>query len=984
MSQVMITIVALLDPLKLTAAEAAIDALENPATDAIKSKLDMLQGDDGIHFMSLHALPSFTPGRTHLVLEFSADGDAERAINQICLAMRTELTSVFKLASDWRGTDLSTYLSAHIIKTGFGLSMSPGVGHAGTPGMSVGRIRAEAVLAQNLASMIAAQPRGMGALERLTDVRRQLGSDSPFLKPADAEPPFTAATTGAIIFSAIIAFARTFLWPFLLGLALWAVITGMWAVHHAKVVHDVWTLFAAGNGEIANAQQLHRLGLPGGSLPPQWLVFLHGAFRGLIVGGALLIVVIALIALRLYALLIVKEKSDWISARAPDHATLREIVARENVYAHNHMVSLTQLKPGWLRSLTVRLVFWAIGTLGPLLYAPGYLGTIGTIHFARWVTIPGTRDFIFFSNYGGSWEAYLEDFITLSSTGLTGVWSNTVGFPRTNNLVQGGATDGERFKRYARQSMLPTRFWYSAYPELVTDMIRTNAAIRRGLSGAMTEDAAALWLSRFGSAIRPVEKLVSSEIQSLLFGGLGFLPHASCTLWTLPDNETHARGWLNAIAPHIAFNDGRRVRDDDEINAIVQLALSAKGLEALGLPAEGLATFPPAFLDDMTGPGRARILGDVGANGPEQWWWGQQSAHVAVLLYGQTPEDFAALTAEVKAIGEAHGARLSYTVPLNDFDKSNNTEPFGFADGGSQPVIRGTYKGQKDGDPMHLVEPGEFILGYPDNRNNLPPVPSLHAINDPSNLLPLMNPSADFGTNDVNHLRDLGRNGSYLVIRQLEQDVEAFNAYCAAEAERLKTRFAPPYRITPEFIGAKMVGRWQNGSALVRAPYSPSFTAAIIEENGFQLGSEDPEGLRCPFGAHIRRSNPRDSLNPGSDTQIGISNRHRILRIGRKYAPQEGQKPGLLFMCLNGDLERQFEFIQQTWVLGNVISLRCPMSLAGESDPLLGSAVSGHNGFTIPTRDGPVSLNPMPRFVTMRGGGYFFLPGRRLIRYLSA
>ena len=76
--------------------------------------------------------------------------------------------------------------------------------------------------------------------------------------------------------------------------------------------------------------------------------------------------------------------------------------------------------------------------------------------------------------------------------------------------------------------MVPTRFWYSAYPELTTTIIRTNAEIRRGLSGAMTEDEAIRWLALFGSAARPASKLVSSEIQSLVFGGLGFLKFGTC------------------------------------------------------------------------------------------------------------------------------------------------------------------------------------------------------------------------------------------------------------------------------------------------------------------------------------------------------------------------------------------------------------------------------------------------------------------------
>ena len=139
-----------------------------------------------------------------------------------------------------------------------------------------------------------------------------------------------------------------------------------------------------------------------------------------------------------------------------------------------------------------------------------------------------------------------------------------------------------------------------------------------------------------------------------------------------------------------------------------------------------------------------------------------------------------------------------------------------------------------------------------------------------------------------------------------------------------------------------------------------------------------PKRLRCPFGAHIRRANPRDSFDPGSNDQIAITNRHRIMRVGRVYQEKAGENPGLLFMCLNGDIERQFEFVQQTWLMSPSFH-----GLSCEKDPVLGDGETGACGFTIPSRDGPIALSPLPAFVTTRGGGYFFLPGKRLINYLS-
>ena len=140
----------------------------------------------------------------------------------------------------------------------------------------------------------------------------------------------------------------------------------------------------------------------------------------------------------------------------------------------------------------------------------------------------------------------------------------------------------------------------------------------------MTEDEAIRWLALFGSAARPASKLVSNEIQSLVFGGLGFLEFGTCLLFDLPDDV--------GAAPDVA-RDGesghrvqRRTPAASDRHAVVTLALGARGLKRLGLPEQGLATFPFAFLDGMTTPARARILGDFEKNAAENWIWGRTPA----------------------------------------------------------------------------------------------------------------------------------------------------------------------------------------------------------------------------------------------------------------------------------------------------------------------------------------------------------------------
>jgi deferrochelatase/peroxidase EfeB len=980
MSHAMITMIAPLASNRIAEAEAAIDLLGNPAQDQMRAALDRLDDDgSGTHFTSLHAIRSADAQRGYIVFEFSADGTEERALARIVSAIGEHLRPVFTLASDWNESgDLTAYLRNHEVNVGPGYFDNPGLCFAGTPDMSVGRICAESRLAGHIANLLAEQPGCLRALERVERVRERLKQDGfgDAVEPGTPEAPFVARSQYYYYGQLALGFGRTYLWPFALPVVAWAVYVGVSRASFAQAFGALWTGF--------------------------WIA----------VAAVFLFIGIG------YFLLRRAEARDWVSDRAPNRTTNAAMFARENVIAQNHMISVTQRKPEFIRRLSTRLAFCFVGVGATKYFEPGFLSGIGTIHFARWVTPPGSPDLIFLSNYDSSWESYLEDFITRAHRGLTAVWSNTIGFPRANNLFLDGATDGERFKRYARQSMVPSRFWYSAYPKLTTTVIRNNAKIRRGLSGSMTEDEAMSWLAAFGSAARPDSKLVSNEIQSLIFGGLGFMPFGTCLLFNLSENRDSMRKWMQSVYPHIAFNDGRRLG----ANAVVTFALGAGGLRRLGLPADSLETFPFAFLEGMVTPARARILGDLGENGSEHWKWGHTQPDAALLVYGRSEQAVADLETKLIQDARTHGVSEPYRIPLKQV---GSTEPFGFADGISQPVIRGSYKALRSGDPIHIVEPGEFILGYPDNRQNIPPGPTMPALEDPGNRLPLLGGAPDFSHNAVEKTRDIGFNGSYLVIRQLEQNVSAFNEYCESEARRLiqEHRLPPPYVVNAEFIAAKLVGRWKDGGSLVRHPYEspheekkhtdspaprkmsmraksafaptsavtvrpktnppgePAIEPAAAQsaDNDFLFGTEDPEALRCPYGAHVRRSNPRDSFDPGSADQIDISNRHRIIRVGRQYVPEEGENPGLLFMCLNGDIERQFEFVQQTW-------LKSPSfhGLSCEKDPLLGDAEKGVCSYTIPTREGPVRLLPMERFITTRGGGYFFIPGKRLIEYLSA
>jgi Dyp-type peroxidase family len=934
MTHAMITIIAALPREKVDAVRLEIESLfGNPANVAIRQRIEAQGADDALHFASLHALVTDGGARGHIVFEFSADGNDVDAVRRIADQLGEPLQAIFCHARDWTGRQsVETYLRRHIVTPGHGLFSKPGLCFAGTPGMTVGRIRREARLAKLVTSLISAQAGGLAPLDRVDSVRTALGGEWNWAldpPPGPAGDIIEMGTSGKIALM-LTSFGKTYLWPFGIFLVLGSIYAAGTAQHHmaATAISFLW--------------------------------------RAVLIIFAALIVIFGFTYRKLRHL----EQRDWTNDRTVSRAAVGAMFERENHCAQNHMISQTVRKPGLVRAFTLRIALWVVATLSTVNAKPGFLSDIGTIHFARWVTIPGTRDLLFFSNYGGSWESYLEDFITKAHAGLTSVWSNTIGFPRTKNLFQDGATDGERFKQFARESMTHTSFWYSAYPDLSTANIRTNALIRRGLALAQSDDDAIRWLALFGSSLRPAEKLESSEIQSITFGGMGFMPHGQCLLINMPPNQVQAKEFLRWMMAHAAFNDGRMTQK----NAVLTLAFGPSGFAKLGLPGVGLETFPAAFIDGMTSPSRARMLADIGQNAPENWWWGQTTPDLAVLVYAKTAADLAQLSADFMNQAHARSAAVIHHIPLVEVagELKDRKEPFGFVDGVSQPSIKGTYRAVRSPDPAHIVEAGEFILGYPDNRGNLPPGPTLPATFDYEDALPIV------GT-EPGDARDLGRNGSFLVIRQLEQNVTAFKAFCNKESSRLQDRLTEPYAVTPEFIGAKMVGRWQDGSPLVRWPYQSASTISpdkkVDMDNEFMFGREDPEALRCPYGAHIRRANPRESFTPGSADQLAISNRHRILRVARGYVPQDGQGRGLFFMCLNSDIERQFEFVQQSWINSGHFH-----GLDGESDPMMGSE---GGRFTIPTRDGPVQLSGLSQFVTLRGGGYFFLPGKRLLTFLS-
>jgi Dyp-type peroxidase family len=441
------------------------------------------------------------------------------------------------------------------------------------------------------------------------------------------------------------------------------------------------------------------------------------------------------------------------------------------------------------------------------------------------------------------------------------------------------------------------------------------------------------------------------DMQGLLRSGFGTLPSAAFSLFEL-GTVTQGRRLLLRLADDVTTAAMR------DAAVVTQVALTASGLRALDTPASVVEQFALEFQAGMAAPARSRFLGDD----PATWSWGAPGGprvDVLVCSYARTDEELATALQRVQtAAAECHAHPVA-TLRAELAD----TEPFGFRDGISGPFVAELSSSSRAGreQPVAL---GEFVLGYPNAYGLLTQRPVLHASQDPDGLLPALAPGVDEGNPQGG--ADLGRNGSYLVLRTLAQDVEAFDAYVAEQAAAAE--------VDPELLAAKMVGRWRSGAPLVTSPDHDD--PGLADANDFGYHDTDPAGLRCPFGAHIRRANPRESLDPrpGSATSQAVTDRHRLLRRGRRYADETEQ--GLHFLALNGNLGRQFEFVQHTWLDNPKFA-----GLYDDVDPVVGTR-RDRSLFTVPDQPLRRRYAGLPQFVSTRGGAYLFLPGLRALRYL--
>lgn len=438
--------------------------------------------------------------------------------------------------------------------------------------------------------------------------------------------------------------------------------------------------------------------------------------------------------------------------------------------------------------------------------------------------------------------------------------------------------------------------------------------------------------------------------------------------------EDDARGALARWMPHVSF--GRRPKWLPKAECRrphVNLAFTYRGLQALDVQRDMLHEFPEEFRQGA----RARsgdVDGDPKAAGRD-WedWLGD--GHVLLIVHAHEEPECRAFVE--KLLAEAGGALVPIAQQETALikraggeDESCGTlysrEPFGFADGCSQPSVA-----HIDDDPTgdgitaripprskvrqfaedlglrrvrrkwRPIRAGEFLLGYVSEDGQLPEGPPA----------------------------PLGPNGTFMVYRKIEQHVKAFDDHMDAEADRLGMK--------PEELRARVLGRWPDGTPLSLSPHEPNPAIATNRHraNVFDY-SDDLDGSKCPLGAHVRRTNPRNGLPGGAETTM----RHRIIRRGMPY--QEGDHQGLLFIAYSASIKEGFETIQRLWCLDGAA-----LGLGSEPDYLLqqprdGKPLSGMWVNHDPAN--PQRIEPPPEpFVTVRGCEYLFLPSRRACAWLS-
>jgi hypothetical protein len=486
--------------------------------DQLRAFCDTIRGLDDVSFpcgrlIDLHfaSMSVIGPGRAnippdfrpHLVFEASFDGTREDFVDQLLAVAGDEVDRIYRHCEDYPGTGMQAPLlvKKYLLRHDVGADAL----FIAYPGRHVSQIRQEDRLHDRLAALAEIDRKALPASglpppvsRSLVNLLRRQIAAIPDLEGALTPParPFVVSYGGKVVRLALVAmitlivlgtlvsvsavledWQQTLITVLLVFFAATTRLLGVWrgkwrAVSVVLLLGAVLVPFpeaTALQGTVATLKPaLLWLG--------KWLGWIALVLGGIAAFGLILV-----------------QLDEWLRPAPPlptwDPEHEQVLRRLENVRAQNHMVGLNYIKPGPLRLLAVRIVLWFVEATKSFSRS-GMLAGISTIHFARWVVIDKGRLLLFLSHYDGDWDAYLGDFVEQASLGLTAIWSNCVGFPRSWLLMFGGARDQRAFKAYARQHQHETLFVYSAYPHLTVRRIQDHTAVREALGSSL--DAAGL------------------------------------------------------------------------------------------------------------------------------------------------------------------------------------------------------------------------------------------------------------------------------------------------------------------------------------------------------------------------------------------------------------------------------------------------------------------------------------------------------------
>jgi Dyp-type peroxidase family len=680
---------------------------------------------------------------------------------------------------------------------------------------------------------------------------------------------------------------------------------------------------------------------------------------------------------------------------------LDETARRLALFPVSPRIGLRALAGAWLRMVTERYKIKPLTVVSPIV--PGReeqvrehllslgespLARVPGTHFARFVHVPRELlhlgqpkqdvldcDYLLFtSNHDGSTGEYLRALAREAGS----LWDACAGYP---------GTDPDAFAGWLGQHRIHTRYFVTGIPVRPVDEVKAATDQRRRLAAELSATSVPAPSSgvsegpfepaRTTPGVEARDEIAADQVQGGVLKGYRIDFHTTWYGLLRVRDADGARRVLRGWAEHVSFTGEDPKLDGAHLN----LAFTYEGLQALGAREQWLSPLPHEFAEGAAA--RSAELGDRADSAKESWQFGAPSAHVLAIVHAASPKARDEAVARLEAdLGEALVLEHVQAAGLLDRDphlnapnpgihttcaSDFNREQFGFADGCSQPSIEDDRRDDVgDGvlatcfatglrtwlemyglEPRRYwrgVAPGEFLLGYVNEDGEAAP-------GSASPLCP---------------------HGTFMVYRKLEQDVATFNEHTEGWAREAG--------LDPGKVRAAVVGRWPDGTPLTKSPGAQDGRLAYDRTSANDFGYRGDTQPRCPFGAHTRRTNPREDLPAGGEGTM----RHRMIRRGMPYGPlyeddRETTERGLMFICYGASISRGFETVQRAWCdTGFALGLGHQPDYLLQQRPAPGEAPIG----ALPITDDLVLPPPPKPFVTVRGTEYLLMPGRSGLQVL--